>query len=225
MASGKYAQYGEDAIIDSVLARLDNLTYSVVEFGAADGFFCSNTAHLWHDSGWSATLIESEPDLYEQLLVNVGGRLGSTVLAYCGKVENLDHFTSVVTDVCSMDVDGNEYQILDCLQTRHRVLVVEHNPTVPPHIEMVNEKNTMMGSSALSLTKLAVKKGYGLVGATTCNLVFVREEEDLSSRYVELEDVFDRSCLNYVVTDYNGGYEMVGKWPYGFVGPRRLGLR
>lgn len=220
-----YSQYGEDGMIDTLLSMIgDRLTHECVEFGAADGYFCSNTAQLWR-SGWAATLIEADPDLYGRLETNVKDH--SNVTAIHAKVETIDDFVGHPVDVMSIDVDGDDYQIFERMAVRHRIVVIEHNPTVPPHVEMVNTPGTMKGSSALSLVKLAKAKGYELVGATTCNLMFVNDE--IAGRFSHLENdlciLFDSSCLNYVITDYQGGYDLVGRWPYGMNDRKNFDLR
>jgi hypothetical protein len=215
-----YSQFGEDGIISHFLGLIpkDRRTKRVIEFGAADGLFCSNTARLWL-SGYEALLIESDPAHYAKLETFKNARV-KTLQA---KVDDLEDFTSDIADVCSIDVDGNEYQILQRLKTKHTILVVEHNPTVPPHVRMVNLKDSMQGSSALSLTELCVGMGYTLVAATTSNLIFTYQL-DVEGYEQDLGNLFDYSCLNYVVTDYHGKYDMVGRWPYGMTEPRTLGL-
>lgn len=215
-----YSQFGEQAIIASVLARIGTATDTpfAVEFGAADGWFCSNTAALWSTGEWDALLIEADHHLFARLCEVETDR----VRVLQARIENLDDFTQRVADVCSIDVDGEEHAIWSRLETAHRVMVVEHNPTAPPHVHMIGGDG--VGSSALALVELGQKKGYALVAATTANLIFVRRALVALVPEVELADVFDRSCLNYVVTDYGGHWDTVGRWPYGQDEPRDLGL-
>lgn len=219
-----YSQFGEDGIIQHFLELIpkERRTNKVIEFGAADGLFCSNTAWLWL-RGYDALLIESDPDKYAKLQKYNGERNGNRVQTVQAKVDDLEDFTSEIADVCSIDVDGNEYQILENLKTKHTILVVEHNPTVPPHVHMVNEPDTMQGSSAASLKMLCEGMGYQLVAATTSNLIFTYQL-DVDEYEHDLKKLFDYSCLNYVVTDYHGRYNMIGKWPYGMTEARDLGL-
>jgi hypothetical protein len=55
-------QFGEDGIVAEIMRRLGVGGRCCVEFGAWDGRHFSNTWSLWHDQGWSAVLIEGEPD-------------------------------------------------------------------------------------------------------------------------------------------------------------------
>lgn len=217
-----YSQYGEDGIIEQLLGRLDEPTGFVIEFGAADGTFCSNTARLWRDvGGYEALLIESDQTLYDELVEKTSGFDG--VECKHGFVTNIDDYTTRVADVCSIDVDGDDYQIVERMTTNHQIVVVEHNPTVPPHVMMIGYEGAGVGSSAAVITELMAAKGYTLVAATKTNVIFLygdhHEEFETS-----LEVLFDYSALNYVVTSYNGVYDMIGEFGYGFDRPGNLQL-
>ena len=139
-------------------------------------------------------------------------------------VTNIDDHTTRVADVCSIDVDGNDWQIADRMQTKHQIVIVEYNPTVPPHVEMVGIEDEGFGSSALSISRLMTGKGYTLVAATKTNLFFLLG--DHRDEFVtDLDVLFDRSSLNYVATGYDVRYDMIGEFGYGFSRPANLSLR
>ena len=52
-----HSQNGEDGIIKEVLRRLKIKKGVAVEFGGADGFYCSNTAAL-RDKGWTVYMYD-----------------------------------------------------------------------------------------------------------------------------------------------------------------------
>jgi hypothetical protein len=223
--SNVYSCGGEDGIIEYLLGYLDlqnRLTGFVIEFGAADGFHCSNTARLWKDlESHEALLIEADSALYEKLEAAVGSR--SHVTTDQALVVNIDEHTDRVADVCSIDVDGNDYYIASRMQTPHQIVVIEHNPTVPPHVDMAGIENTLYGSGALTITKLMESKGYTLVAVTKTNLVFLHGNH--KDRFVsDLPTLFDYSSLNYVVTSYDGLYDMIGEFGYGLNRPVDLRL-
>lgn len=215
--NNEYSQYGEDGIIEFLLSQIGIADPSgkkfVIEFGAADGFWCSNTAKLWHNKeDCDALLIEGDTDKYSKLAANNFKNVES-INAF---VDNIDDFTTRVADVCSIDVDGNEYYIMARMKTRHRILIVENNPTVPPHIDMLGFEDEPTGASASMLCKLASHMGYTLVGATACNLIFI--PSDVAAKFdfeTDLNKLFDSSHLNYLVTDYGGNHNVFGKLPYG----------
>lgn len=219
--SNVYSGGGEDGIIEFLLGYLDKTTGFAIEFGAADGFHCSNTARLWKDLGThQALLIEPNPELHAQLAMNVAEY---DVEHECAFVGNIDDFTTRVADVCSIDVDGNDLQIASRMQTPHQIVLIEHNPTVPPHVEMIGIENSPYGSSALSILKVMQWKGYTLVAVTKTNMTFLYGDhsEVFETR---LEVLFDYTSLNYVVTSYDGFYDYIGEFGYGFNRPADLRL-
>ena len=67
-----YSQFGEDGIIEQIFAIIGTQSKTVIEFGAADGFSCSNTANLWSkDLSWFGVLIEADDELYKKVVTNV----------------------------------------------------------------------------------------------------------------------------------------------------------
>ena len=221
--SNTYSCGGEDGIIEFLLTKIEpRLINFVIEFGAADGFHCSNTAKLWKDGvNCDALLIESDLDLYHKLVENTNAY--ERVVRQNEFVVNIDDFTTRVADVCSIDVDGNDYHIAERMQTPHKIVIIEHNPTIPPHVEMVGIEGTMYGSSAKSIDRLMTAKGYTLVAVTKTNMIFLygdHRDEFVS----DLDVLFDRSSLNYVVTSYDGIYDYIGEFGYGFSRPGNLRL-
>jgi hypothetical protein len=82
-------------------------------------------------------------------------------------------------DLLSIDIDGNDYWILDSLKSlRPKVIVIEYNSTIPLGVEFTQPKNSQVnfGSSAESLMHLANSKGYDLCYMTSSNLFFVRKD-------------------------------------------------
>lgn len=212
------SQWGEDGIIEAIFDHIGSGGKTCVEFGAADGIFCSNTAHLWGNKGWMAYLFESDPDLFGRLEEKLSEKIeAGVVFAQQVLVERLDDLVPEPVDLVSMDIDGLEYSVLYDMQVRHRVLVIEHNPTVPPHMLMRGGQG--VGSSARSLIELAERKGYKFLTATLTNLFFVVKEEfdvfEQEGYNFSIENNFDRSSLNYIITGYKGQYTLKGLFPYG----------
>lgn len=65
------SQFGEDCIIEAIFQKLGIEKGYCVEFGASDGKDLSNTWNLWHNRGWNAVLIESDPVKVAALSKNV----------------------------------------------------------------------------------------------------------------------------------------------------------
>ena len=184
-----YSQFGEDGVIEEILSRLSPhvaLDKWCVEFGAWDGVHLSNTCTLIRDKGYSAVLIEGDPAKVAQLKLNFPN---DNVHKLCRFVHfegdsTLDNILSETPlpkefDFLSIDIDGVDYYILEGLSIYHpKVICIEFNPSIPNLVDFVQPKDFSIkqGSSAKALNRLAESKGYKLVAATICNLMFVRAE-------------------------------------------------
>jgi len=208
-----FSQNGEDGVIQAIFDLIKPETMTCMEFGAADGFFCSNTAYLWSRCGWEATLVESDNVLFKGL--EQATKRSDKVRSFHDMVTNPDDFCPEVLDLISIDVDGEDFNIWERSKVRHRVVVIEHNPTFPPHVEM--HAGQWVGASAASLVRLGELKGYSFLMATKTNCFFVRNEDaEVFDRFdCSLRNNFESSSLNYVVTDYHGNFDVVGSLPYG----------
>src|SRR5687768_15772046 len=109
-----YAQNSEGFILEyifnSLLPKVNNYELRIVDIGGGDGFYLSNSRHL-HNLGWDAIILDLEQG------VNV----------------TLDNAISLMPNnginVISIDIDGNDYWILDeLLKVREPdVVVAEFN--------------------------------------------------------------------------------------------------
>jgi hypothetical protein len=110
-------------------------------------------------------------------------------------------------DLLSVDIDGDEYYILDGIErVRPRVIVIEYNPTIPPELSLVQVPGAYFGASALALVELASRKGYRFVCCTQTNCIFVAETDFSGLRVPEpdLARDFPRQSLANVVNSYDG---------------------
>ncbi len=208
------SQWGEDGIITEIFKRISPKEKFCIEFGAWDGKHLSNIWNLWHEQGWSALLIEAEGakiPLLEKSLEEF-----PNVKAFHARVQaegetSLDSilkktFPNKEIDILSIDIDSDDYYIFESLSVQPRVVLVEYNPTVPPEMEVIQEKGAYFGSSALALCNLARRKGYTLASLTETNLFFVRNDEFLKLEVQEpsLKDIFIKDNLTYIMTGYDG---------------------
>ena len=188
-AKNIHSQYGEDGIIEELLARLGKVTALdgwCVEFGAWDGIYLSNTANLIANRGYRAVLIEGNRRKYRELCRNLPS---PDIVKICEFVtfdgaHTLDRLlaTSPIPrdfDFLSIDIDGCDYHIFDLLTDyRPKAVCVEYNQTIPNEVEFVQAKSfaVSQGASPKSLQRLAESKGYVLVAVTVSNVIFVRAE-------------------------------------------------
>jgi hypothetical protein len=214
-ASDITSQFGEDGIIQELFQRLGVEVGTCVEFGAWDGKHYSNTWTLWHNKGWRAVLIEGDESKAKELAANTASFPNVCVhQAYVvDKGDNaLDSMLKRLNisndiDLLSIDIDGNDYYIFESLELyQPRVVVVEINPTIPPYLELIGPKDTKIGSSALSLCKLAYRKGYRLVACTETNLFFVLDQDFNKLDIIEpsLCEVMPTVNLTYIMNSYDG---------------------
>lgn len=108
-AHNDFSQNGEDGIIAECLRRMVIGQGWVVEVGANDGRWCSNTARLI-DLGFSATLIEADPDLFRKCQAEwAGNDKVECVNERVGR-ENINRFVWDNCVVFSTDTDGPDFQ-------------------------------------------------------------------------------------------------------------------
>lgn len=213
-----YSQFGEDGIIEKIFSIIGTRSKICVEFGAWDGEYLSNTANLWKNHNWKAILVESDTERIKQVnhpsVIAINATVGITPDNSIDYILNKHNITEI--DFMSIDIDGNDYYILENLVCQPRVICIEYNPTIPFWIECYQEPNMQFGASLAALDMLAMKKGYNLISVTDSNLFFVRDEDK------HLFDGFETSihyiaCYKYyisVITNYCGEYKIVGNPPY-----------
>lgn len=221
-----YSQFGEDGVISHLLDVIGIEHRVCVEFGAADGISCSNTARLWRDQEWKALLVEPAHDRYEELEGNAGPfdticrrafvtPTGPTSIAALLAQHDIDGI-----DVMSVDVDGDDFLIVEALECRPRILAVEFNPTIPPHLDIhPRTLGSTLGSSALALVRLGESMGYRFVGATYCNVFFVDQpiaepftgHNAFAGYETDLTVLFPPTGYTYAVTDFYGRVMLAGE--------------
>lgn len=232
----EFSQFGEDGIIAQIFDVIGTSTKFCVEFGASDGLSCSNVAHLWKN-GWSALLIEGDEERFAALEANVGDA-PVTVLHQEVKPSGASSIDEIVKtfpaiDFMAIDVDGNDYHIWYSMKMRPRVLCIEFNPTIPPHVSVFQEYDAFpmgFGASLRALFDLSFGKGYRFVGATACNAFFVLAEYE--DRFADYERdpmvLFPLTNYTFLVSDFTGRSLAAGaEMPWGihspYVGPAIVG--
>lgn len=187
-----YSQGDEDGIIDAIFRRLEISQGSFAEIGVENGLEC-NTLLLLH-KGWRGWWFEGnmgQKDFIankfqsilatEQLtahIIRVTKENINDIFDKAGIDENLDFL--------SIDIDGMDIYLLEALKIKPKVICIEYNAKWPPSVKRqpVYDPNYVwsgsdyMGSSLLSMTEMADKQGYDLVGTsiTGVNAFYVRKD-------------------------------------------------
>src|SRR5439155_1076035 len=110
-------------------------------------------------------------------------------------------------DFVSIDVDGLDFHIWRGLRTfTPRLVAVEYNATIPPHIEIVGDaRGNKVGSSALALAQLGRQKGYSLIACIGWNAFFVHQKHaHLFTGADNLNGLFDYSYIRYAMQSQSG---------------------
>ena len=189
-----YSQFGEDGIIQWLVARVEIQSQTFIEFGVGD-YREANTRFLLEHDNWRGLILDS----------------GSAHVAYLGGSDlrwrnSIDARTAFITPeninalladmagdvgLLSIDIDGNDYWVWQALTVAQpRIVVIEYNSlfghqravTIPyePDFDRfrAHPSGLYMGASIAALHWLAGRKGYRLVGSNSAgnNAFFVRED-------------------------------------------------
>ena len=191
-----FSQWGEDGIIQYLLARVPVDRPVFVEFGV-ESYRESNTRFLLENDHWEGLVIDSgrahldfldEGELRWRYTIE-----GRSACLDRGNINEVIRDGGVEGDIglLSVDVDGNDYWILDAIEVvSPRILVVEYNSlfgaeaavTVPyrPDFDRrtAHWSGLWYGASLAALDHLARSRGYQLVGCNRAgvNAFFVRND-------------------------------------------------
>lgn len=134
-----FSQNGEDGIIDFLLQKLIRQNRYFVEIGSADGLE-NNTAWLAIGKKYSGLMIEGCSKLVSRLKRTMSAyNIGVEALPFFVTQENcatlLDKMLHPDPDLFSLDIDGNDYYILQALLAKGfkpKIIVVEYNSAFGP---------------------------------------------------------------------------------------------
>ena len=148
-----YSQNEEDGIIAEIFRRIGTASRRFVEIGAADGLE-NNTVWLLLQ-GWSGAWIEGQPSLAEVIRKKFGHYIASGRLAVSNAFVTRDSIQELEqkglfrdVDLFSLDIDGNDYHVIEGLKNLDaRVVVVEYNAKFPPPHKFIMKYNPDMNSS------------------------------------------------------------------------------
>ena len=178
-----YSQSDEDGILHEIFRRIGEGGRTFVELGS--GYGTENNTRLLLMQGWRGLWLEgsarraaSAVKTMEQPIREGRLRIEQQFIT----APNIDaaigrHAPAKDVDLLSVDLDGNDYYILDAIHSiSPRVVVAEYNAKFPADIAWVIEYNEAhqwkgtdyFGASLKALEIVMTGKGYSLVG---CNLL------------------------------------------------------
>ena len=130
-----YSQWGEDGILDFIFQRLEIPKPKVIELGAGNFSEC-NSRFLAENLNASVVAIDGREDLIDTISKTdlpwkthiLGIQTWVTPSNVNQLIEKAHHFMGGV-DMLSLDLDGNDYWIINAADlTGIKVVVVEYNP-------------------------------------------------------------------------------------------------
>ena len=184
----RYSQHGEDGIIEEIFRKLNIKNGLLVEFGAWDGKYLSNTYNIVkNNKKFKAIYIEGDKKRCGDLK-SLSNKLNGRITPICAFVspqgenslDNILKKTSAPKDfeLLSIDVDGMDYYIWENFKEYNpKIVIIEINCSLPSSESKQTHdpsKNNFGSSFAVTL-ELGNKKGYSLVHHKG-NMFFIRND-------------------------------------------------
>jgi len=167
----KYSQRGHDGIIEKIMKELQIINGFFIEFGGWDGIHLSNCRCLF-ELGWNGCFIEANETKYIELVENYKNTdvIPIKTMVYPTREEGdtIDYLhetfmNNVEVDLLSIDIDGRDYEILEHLKLKPKVIIIEggflFHPCIKTKIPYDIAKNNTQQPIAI-LIELAKEKDY-----------------------------------------------------------------
>lgn len=175
LTGNKYSQYGEEIYLDFIFKNIGTTNKHLVDIGANDGKWLSNTRRFI-ESGWTGLLID--------------GKEFEGVKKHFVTKENIlfileRYKTPIEFDLLSIDIDGNDYWILQKILSvyRPRVIISEYNAehldckTIKYDPNFQFKMDDYYGYTFKAGQKLAEKTGYKVIFQNSnLNLYYLRAD-------------------------------------------------
>lgn len=188
-----YSQTDEDGIIREIFRRIGLTNKTFVEFGIGNGLE-NNTLALLFDN-WQGLWIDASSSSVKNINKYFAEIIENGHLKIVESFITRDNINDLISanikskeiDLLSIDIDGNDYHILNAISCiEPRVIVIEYNAKfTPPVLYCMDydekhtwEKDDCFGVSLKFLEVNLEKKGYYLVGCNISgvNAFFVRKD-------------------------------------------------
>jgi hypothetical protein len=198
------SQNGEDGIIAEIFRRIGETNRVFLEIGVGAGTQ-NNTVYLLK-SGWSGWWIDGNARKIDFINRAFASYISANSLRVRAGYINRENLTATLGqmelpksfDLMSLDIDGNDYHVLDALRGYSpRVLVVEYNGLYRPPVDIVQvydadysySPDSYVGASLTALCRLLEGKGYKLVGTDIVGInAFFVHGDYLNDQFVDVGD-------------------------------------
>lgn len=184
-------QNGEYGIIHAIFDKIGFTNKICAELGAWDGQHLSNTYDLRKNYGFTRLLIEGNenrkisPDCQDEKLVYS--------LISSKNINSLLELVDVDTlDFISLDIDGDDWWVLNKMKKKARLIVIEYASGLPNELPLICKEgcgtvnswksggptmNGYYGANMLAFYRLMKRKGYQFVTSLSDNAFFVLNED------------------------------------------------
>jgi hypothetical protein len=188
-----FSQNDEDGIIREIFNRIGVTSKIFVEFGVGNGL--ENNSHALLFDGWQGLWIEASRSSVSTIRKHFSMIIDSGQLTVVESFITKDNINSLIADnidttnidMLSIDIDGNDYHVLEAINCIDPLLIVlEYNAKFAPPIEFCIDydetrswnHDDCFGVSIKFLESKLRHKGYSLVacGLTGLNCYFVKND-------------------------------------------------
>jgi hypothetical protein len=228
-----FSQWGDDGIIQYLLAKVDFPNKTFIEFGV-ETYRESNTRYLLINNKWHGMVIDGSPSHIDYIKKDVIS-WAHHLYAECAfiKKDNINELLNRFVNrgyspeigILSIDIDGNDYWIWKEIVAVKPVLVIaEYNAvfgdtnkwTIPysddfNRFSMLPKGYLYYGSSLEAYKQLAEEKGYRFIGCNSNgnNCYFLRKDkmaglEHLAASARFVDSSFQELWLTGAHTEYYG---------------------
>lgn len=190
-----YSQWDEDGLLAGILRHLKGVPERFVEIGVGD-YSEANTRYLLETRNWSGAVIDIDAASLDRLRASeVYWRHDLKVITASVNKENINTLVSGAAKgkelgIFSIDVDGVDYWLLEALEARPWVIILEFNSVFGPkaavtvpydeHFERwsAHHSGVYAGASLEAFKTLLGQRGYRLVAinSASSNAFFVRSD-------------------------------------------------
>jgi hypothetical protein len=199
----KYSQNNEDGIIDYVFSKIKSYKINFIEIGF--DYDENNSLNLLRNIN-KILLIEASKD--KCFILNIilsifypltKKKISNTFVTKnnINKLINNFYSENEEIDCISIDVDGNDYFLMEAINFMPKLIIIEYNfwmckeesITIPYQEDYSWDGNIYYGASLLALNNLAKKKNYSLIAidSSCTNAFFIRN--DLAHNFSILDPI------------------------------------
>lgn len=191
-----HSQFGDDGIIQWLVAQFPALPKLFIEFGVED-YTEANTRFLMVNNGWRGLVMDgSRENIHRLRERNWFWRHDLTAIPCFVTRDNVDEMVANWADgrdvgLLHIDVDGNDYWLWEAIHSiTPAIVIVEYNAVFGPERAIsipyradftrfaAHRSGQYFGASLGAMEYLARTKGYVLLGANSAgnNAYFIRQD-------------------------------------------------